>query len=79
MMHYARNQIYQMGRNLVNYNNVMCCSATGVQNNEAPEFCTIHWDHTVRLHSRTHRFLTDSHGNAVLNVSTFDNLTSCTH
>ena len=79
MLHYARDRIQHMGRNSVSYNNVLCCSATAVQNNEGGGFDTIHGDHAVRLHGRTYHFLTDSRGNAGLNFFTFDNLANCTN
>ena len=79
MLHYARDRIHHMGRNSVSYNNVLCCSATGVQNGEGGGFDTIHGDHAVRLHGRTYHFLTNSQGNAGLNFFTFDNLANCTN
>jgi len=78
MLHYATNRIQHMGRNSVSYNSVLCCAATGVENNEGGGFETIHGDHAVRLHGRTYHFLTTSTGNAGLNFFTFDNLAKCT-
>jgi len=67
-----------MGRNSVSYNSVLCCAATGVDNNEGGGFETIHGDHAVRLHGRTYHYLTSSTGNAGLNYFTFDSLANCT-
>ena len=78
MLHYARDRILHMGRNSVSYNNVLCCAATGVENNEGGGFEVIHGNHAVRLHGRTYHFLTNSSGNAGLNFFTFDNLANCT-
>jgi len=78
MLHYVTNRIQHMGRNSVSYNSVLCCAATGVENNEGGGFETIHGDHAVRLHGRTYHFLTTSTGNAGLNFFTFDNLANCT-
>ena len=66
-----------MGRNSVSYNNVLCCAATGVENNEGGGFEVMHGDHAVRLHGRTYHFLTSSSGNAGLNFFTFDSSTNC--
>jgi len=67
-----------MGRNSVSYNSVLCCAATGVENNEGGGFEVIHGDHAVRLHGRTYHFLTTSAGNGGLNYFTFDSLATCT-
>ena len=79
MLHYARDRLLHMGRNSVSYNNVLCCAAVGVENNEGGGFETIHGNHAVRLHGRTYHFLTSSEGNAGLNFFTFDNLANCTN
>jgi len=79
MLHYARDRILHMGRNSVSYNSVLCCAATGVENNEGGGFETIHGEHAVRLHGRTYHFLPTSMGNAGLNLFTFDNLANCTN
>jgi len=78
MLHYARDRIHHMGRNSVSYNSVLCCAATGVENNEGGGFDVIHGDHAVRLHGRTYHFLPTSAGNGGLNYFTFDSLASCT-
>jgi len=62
----------------VSYNSVLCCAATGVENNDGGGFERIHGDHAVRLHGRTYHFLPTSSGNAGLNFFTFDNLANCT-
>ena len=78
MLHYATDRLLHMGRNSVSYNNVLCCAATGVENNEGGGFEVIHGDHAVRLHGRTNHYLTSSTGNAGLNFFTFDSLANCT-
>jgi len=67
ILHYARDRILHMGRNSVSYNSVLCCAATGVENNEGGGFDVIHGDHAVRLHGRTYHFLPTSAGNCGLN------------
>jgi len=79
LIHNARDRLLHMGRNSVSYNSVLCCAATGVENNDGGGFEHIHGDHAVRLHGRTYHFLTTSTGNAGLNFFTFDNLANCTH
>jgi len=67
-----------MGRNSVSYNSVLCCAATGVENNEGGGFDVIHGEHAVRLHGRTYHFLPLSTGYGGLNFFTFDSLANCT-
>jgi len=77
MIHYITDRLQHMGRNSVSYNSVLCCAATGVENNEGGGFETIHGDHAVRLHGRTYHFLPTSAGNGGLSFFTFDNLANC--
>ena len=79
MLHYARDRLLHMSRNSVSYNSVLCCAATGVENNEGGGFEVIHGNHAVKLHGRTYHYLTSSAGNGGLNFFTFDNLANCTN
>jgi len=79
ILHYVRDRLQHMGRNSVSYNSVLCCAATGVENNEGGGFETIHGDHAVKLHGRTYHFLPTSAGNGGLNFFTFDNLANCSN
>ena len=53
---------------------VLCCAATGVENNDGGGFEVIHGNHAVKLKGRTYHYLTSSTGNGGLNFCALDNL-----